>query len=202
LLRYQFGFFYQNLPIPVSSTNLVEVYVSVKTKFPFTGIATAFKRTEHRLKINILPSLMQNYNNHTRYYPLHHFILTPLTAIILIWTVIRFFSAVGTENGIQEALLHFLMALVLAILPLLSRIYALKNQNRIIRLEMRLRYFNLSGNPFSAIERKLLISQIVALRFASDDELLPLIDKTIQNQLSSKEIKKSIKNWQEDRNRV
>jgi hypothetical protein len=85
---------------------------------------------------------------------------------------------------------------------MLARIYALKNQDRIIRMEMRQRYFELAGKPFKDHEKKLRLSQIIALRFASDEELLPLIEKTIEEDLRSKEIKKSIKNWQEDRRRV
>lgn len=80
--------------------------------------------------------------------------------------------------------------------------YALGNQDRIIRLEFRLRYFQLTGKSFDTLEEKLRFSQIVALRFASDDELIILIQKTIDENLSSKDIKKSVKNWKADHMRV
>lgn len=67
---------------------------------------------------------------------------------------------------------------------------------------MRLRYFELTGNSFSALEEKLKLSQIIALRFASDEELLALIDKTMKENLSNKDIKKAIKNWKADLMRV
>jgi hypothetical protein len=93
-------------------------------------------------------------------------------------------------------------AVILVIIPIVMRVYALKNQNRIIRLEMRQRYLELANKPFNGVEKKLRLSQIKALRFAGDEELLPLIDKSIKENLKSKYIKQSIKNWQEDKHRV
>lgn len=84
----------------------------------------------------------------------------------------------------------------------LWKIYALKNQNRIIRLEMRLRYFQLSGKPFLHLEKKLKTKQLIALRFAGSKELIPLIDRAIQENLSPGEIKRAIKDWQGDYMRV
>jgi hypothetical protein len=145
---------------------------------------------------------MQNYNNHTRYFPFQHFLIMPLTLIYLIWTIVNFVRAIISGAGISIQIYHLIGALILFLLPMLARIYALKNQDRIIRMEMRQRYFELTGKPFRDHEKKLRLSQIIALRFASDEELLPLIEKTIEEDLRSKEIKKSIKNWQEDRRRV
>lgn len=67
---------------------------------------------------------------------------------------------------------------------------------------MRQRYFHLTGTPFSAKESRLTLAQIIALRFAGDDEILALIDKSIRENTAPKEIKKSIKNWTPDYNRV
>jgi hypothetical protein len=144
---------------------------------------------------------MQNFKNHTRYYPLHHFIITPLTIIYFIWSLSNVFTSWGTDQLFGE--LHGLLgAIILLILPLLARIYALKNQNRTIRLEMRQRYFELTGESFLPKEKKLRLSQIIALRFASDNELVVLIEKAISGGMRSKEIKQEIQNWQEDRRRV
>jgi hypothetical protein len=145
---------------------------------------------------------MQNYNNHARYYPLHHFLITPLTLIYLIWTIVNFGSAIASGNGINENLYHLIGAVILFLLPVLARIYALKNQDRIIKLEMRQRYFEMTGESFTTKEKKLRLSQIIALRFTSNGELLPLIDRAIKEAMKPKEIKKSIKNWEEDRGRV
>ena len=149
-----------------------------------------------------LPKKMktQNYKNHTRYYPFHHFIVTPLTLIYLAWTIARmdFSTAEATDSSIYM----LIGASILVLLPLLARIYALKNQNRTILLEMHLRYFHLTGSPFYEKEKQLKLGQIIALRFAGDEELLPLMDKAISEKLSPKEIKLQIKNWKGDFRRV
>jgi hypothetical protein len=85
---------------------------------------------------------------------------------------------------------------------MMERIYALKNQNRIILTEMRQRYFHLTGKSFYEKERDLRTNQIIALRFAGDDELLELIDQAISKKLSNKEIKMTVKNWKPDFSRV
>jgi uncharacterized membrane protein len=142
----------------------------------------------------------QNFKNHARYYPLHHFIVTPLTLIFLGWTVNR--SNFETSESTSESIYFLILALIVVILPLMGRIYALKNQNRIILTEMRQRYFHLTGKSFYEKERNLRTNQIIALRFAGDDELLELIDQAISKKLSNKEIKMNIKNWKPDFSRV
>ena len=145
---------------------------------------------------------MQTYKNHTQYYPLHHFVITPLTLIYFFWTLNNLFTAIGSRIHITQQLYHLCGAVILLILPLLARIYALKNQDRIIRLEVRQRYFELTGKSFRENENKLRLSQIIALRFAGDNEFLPLMEKAINEGMRSKSIKQSIENWQEDIRRV
>lgn len=69
-------------------------------------------------------------------------------------------------------------------------------------MEMRIRYFHLIGKSFYEKEKDLKTNQIIALRFAGDSELLPLIDQAIDKKLSKKDIKMSIKNWKGDYSRV
>lgn len=142
----------------------------------------------------------QNFKNHARYYPFHHFIITPLTLVFLGWTVNK--SNFDTSESTSESIYFLILALIIVIMPLLGRTYALKNQNRIIVMEMRLRYFHLTGKSFYEKEKDLRTSQIIALRFAGDDELLALIDQTINKKLSNKEIKMSVRNWKGDYSRV
>jgi hypothetical protein len=80
--------------------------------------------------------------------------------------------------------------------------YSLKTQDRIIRLELRLRYFQITGERLEPLEDKLKFGQLAALRFASDEEFLILLDRAGKENLSASEIKKSIKNWQPDYMRV
>ncbi len=142
---------------------------------------------------------MQNYTNHRRLYPAHHFILTPITAAALAFA----FAIIGDSESIgKQEIFNVLVASALVLAVLIARIYAIKNQNRIIRLEMRYRYFELTGKSFKEKESQLSLSQIIALRFAGDDELLQLIDKSISEKLSNKQIKQSIQNWQADYKRV
>lgn len=142
---------------------------------------------------------MQSYKNHRRLNPVHHFILTPITLVIFVWSIINAFQ---DDQSLAHKIYFTLTATILLILGLLSRSYGLRNQDRIIRVEMRLRYFELTGTSFSTKEKQLRLGQIIALRFASDDELLGLMDRTIGENLSGTDIKKAIKNWQADNMRV
>jgi hypothetical protein len=80
--------------------------------------------------------------------------------------------------------------------------YALGNQDRIVRLEMRLRYYQLTHTQLEQYEGRLSFKQIAALRFASDEELPALLQKALEEHLSPNAIKRSITNWQEDEMRA
>ena len=141
---------------------------------------------------------MQNFNNHRRFYPIHHFFLTPLLIGLLVWSIVH-----CTKNGFSFPNIYFVLcSFILSLMTLISRIYALKNQNRIIRLEMRYRYFELTGKSFSEKEKELKLGQIIALRFAGDTELIALSERAISENLSPTEIKKAITNWVGDYHRI
>lgn len=140
----------------------------------------------------------QNYKNHLQLYPLHHFILLPLTLGLFIWSITQLFSISDNNTLIFNTLSSLSLILILFI----TRIYALKNQDRIIRLEMRQRYLEITGKPFKTVEKQLCLSQIIALRFAGDQEFLSLIDRAIAEKLSVKQIKLAIQNWQGDYRRI
>lgn len=142
----------------------------------------------------------QNYSNHVRYYPFHHFVITPLTLVYLVWTITKLDFT--DSYSIQESIYSLIGAFILFLLPLLARLYALKLQNRLIINEMRVRYFHLCGKSFDEMEQNLTAGQIIALRFASDGELLDLMKKASDQKLSPKEIKQFIKNWKGDYRRV
>lgn len=147
-----------------------------------------------------LPMKNQNYGNHTRYYPFHHFFLTPLTTVFFGWTITK--MDFSSQEAALESGYLFIGAFVLVLMPLLARMYALKLQNRIIINEMRNRYFHLTGKTFEEKEQYLRLGQIIALRFASDNEVLGLMDRAIAEKLTAKEIKQQIKNWKGDYIRV
>lgn len=142
---------------------------------------------------------MQNYKNHTRLNPAHHFVLTPLTVLFFVWSIVFAFD---TTVDLKLRLIAIIAATALLLASFIARSYGIKNQDRIIRLEMRQRYFEMTGTSFSAKEKQLKLSQIIALRFAGDEELLPLMERAIAEKLSSKEIKLAITDWQADYHRV
>jgi hypothetical protein len=142
----------------------------------------------------------QNFENHTRYDPFNHFVLTPLILLFLGWTVSK--MDFSSQEATLDSWFGFIGAFILFLLPLLVRSYALKLQNRIILNEMRNRYFHLTGKTFDEKERELKLGQIIGLRFASDEELLGLMDRAIAEKLKAKEIKQQIKNWKGDYIRV
>ncbi len=142
----------------------------------------------------------QNYLNHKRYYIPHHFIFYPV-ALIIISTCFYF----ALKDSVNQTLwlmlaLSFLFTTLLSLM--LRQHYALMNQNRIVRLELRLRYFMLTQKPFDEVENKISLSQLFALRFAPNEELISLIQLVLEKNLSADEIKKSIKNWLPDTMRV
>ena len=141
----------------------------------------------------------QNHENHRRYYTPHHFIFYPLAFGLFIISVYYFFTS-------PEKIVWFVIATTIFLVMWLSFMvrqhYAMRPQNRIIRLEMRLRYFQLFGKKFNPVEGKLSFRQIAALRFASDEELPALLERTLEENLSVSTIKKLITDWQPDHMRV
>jgi len=140
----------------------------------------------------------QDQSNHTKYYPTHHFIFYPIVLSLIGFSLFHY----KMEGKFEYVFLAVVFMLFAWLSFMMRQHYALGNQNRIIRLEMRLRYFQLSNERFEPIEKKLSFGQIAALRFASDDELLSLIDKTVKEDLNPRDIKNLIKNWQADYMRV
>lgn len=142
----------------------------------------------------------QNYKNHARYYAPHHFIFLPLMGLMLIWGLVNAYRC--EDKRIEWLLFSLLSFCILYLALMLRQHYALGNQNRIVRLEFRLRYFELYGESSSKIDSKLSFGQIAALRFADDTEFKALLEQALQHNLTGDDIKKRIKNWQADDMRV
>ena len=142
----------------------------------------------------------QNYSNHKRYYIPHHFIFLPLLTILLI-AGIRM-AYVDQEHRLVWELFSVTIFCIFYLTLMLRQHYALGNQNRIVRLEFRLRYFEIFGKTAEAVEKQLSFSQIAALRFADQNEFIHLLNLALNKRLSADEIKRSIKDWQPDNDRV
>lgn len=140
----------------------------------------------------------QNYKNHIRWYPLVHFILSPLLTINLIWQSVRLYQESSWDRG--ESVL---LAAALIILSVAARLQALAAQDRVIRLEERLRYSMILSTGLAARAAELPTKQMIALRFAGDDELPKLVERTLGGEFkTNKEIKLAIRNWRGDYLRV
>ncbi len=142
----------------------------------------------------------QDVHNHIRYYPPHHFIFYPLLALFIAA------SSACIFRYPQDALIWKAITGVLIFIAFLSLLlrqhYALTGQNRTVRLELRLRYYILTQKRLEPIEEQLSFGQLAALRFASDEEFPALVQRAVNENLSEKEIKKAIRNWDGDYMRV
>lgn len=142
---------------------------------------------------------IQTYYNHVRYYKPHHFVYYPVLTLFLAASI---YFAFTTKDSLIWSFISVCFIFLFCLAFMLRQHYALILQNRIVRLELRYRYFTLTGKRFEELEYKLTDDQIFALRFAPDNELLPLIDDALKNNLSGDAIKKAIVHWKADYNRV
>ena len=110
-----------------------------------------------------------------------------------------FYLLMNKNESSMLAFLFILMVLTLISVSFHCRSFALKAQDRAIRAEENLRYFILTG---MRLNQNLSLYQIIALRFASDDEFVSLAEKAIEQNLKPNEIKKLIKNWRPDYHRA
>jgi Family of unknown function (DUF6526) len=139
----------------------------------------------------------QNFSNHSRLDPPFHFFVLPVFALTVIITLVHLVMHPGLHS-----LWVVLFALAAATAVVRIRIYALKVQDRIIRLEERLRLAIVLEKPLRAHIGEFSESQLVALRFASDAELPALAGRALAEKLSNKDIKKAISQWRPDYWRV
>ncbi|HTN06038.1 DUF6526 family protein [Agriterribacter sp.] len=142
----------------------------------------------------------QQYKNHVRYYPPHHFVFYPVIGLLL------FISIRGICLDTANKWLWIMVTLLTVVTGWLSFMmrqhYALTSQNRIVRLELRLRYYQLTQQRLESIENQLSFKQLAALRFAPDEEFVSLLQRTLSEGLSPDAIKQAIKNWLPDTMRV
>lgn len=139
----------------------------------------------------------QNRSNHVRLDPPFHFFILPVFAITVIIAIVHLVGHPGLNSA---WLVVFAVAATTAVIKMRS--YALKLQDRVIRLEERLRLAILVDKPLRAHIVELSESQLIALRFASDAELPALAARALAEKLSKKEIKKAVSQWRPDYWRV
>ena len=139
----------------------------------------------------------QNFKNHAMFDPPFHFFLAPVGLILLILSIVDVVRHPSWMTGLQVLVILWLFILVFK-----TRVYALKVQDRVIRLEERLRLAALLPASLQPRIGELSIDQLIGLRFASDAELPALVEKTLGANLNRKQIKEAVQNWKADNWRV
>ena len=135
----------------------------------------------------------QNFLNHTRYVPLYHYLTFAVMIVLIVGATYNLFTG-KQENSLINSLFLLLVLTVISV-SFHNRSFALKVQDRAIRAEESLRYYVLTGKR---LDQNITIYQLIALRFAEDDEFVKLVEETIKGNLTPLQIKKRIINWRPD----
>ena len=142
-------------------------------------------------------SEIQSLKNHARFDPAYHFLLLSVYLLNLVYAGFHVYRQPSLSSG------WYLVLSLLAIVPLLKlRTYPLKVQDRVIRLEERLRLQALAPLEWHTQLYRLNENQLIALRFAADDEVVELANQALEHDLDRKQIKERIRNWRADDWRV
>jgi hypothetical protein len=144
-----------------------------------------------------MPEKVQNLSNHTRLDPLFHFFIVPVFGFTWVIAIVDLFRRPSLWTAWTAV---FLSAAVVAVFKI--RLYALRVQDRVIRLEERWRLSVLLPEPLRSRIAELNEGQLIGLRFACNTELPALVQKTLDEKLSRAEVKKAIVSWQPDEWRV
>lgn len=139
----------------------------------------------------------QNNKNHIRLIPIYHGVLLILLLTGLVGSIINLINS--THETLYSASLISLLFVACLIQFFKSRGFSLRAQDRAIRAEENLRHYIMTGK---ALDSRLRMPQIIALRFAPDEEFVELADMAAENSMSRSEIKQAIKNWKADHDRA
>ncbi len=136
----------------------------------------------------------QNFENHAKFVPAFHFFVAPVFLLNIVWSIVRLVRDVSFGTVVS-----LLVAIALFLLALTARMFALTVQDRVIRLEMRLRMEQMLPSELRSRIPEFTVDQLVSLRFASDAELPELARKVLEEKLTNrKAIKKLVRDWQPD----
>jgi hypothetical protein len=142
---------------------------------------------------------IQNFTNHTRVVPGFHVLLGSFLVIGTIASLVNVYLQIASHDMVLESILIALLFMCGVLLFWYTRQFAVTVQDRAIRAEEGLRFYILARK---ALDSKLTKGQVIALRFAPDDEFLVLADRAVREGLSPREIKQAIKNWRPDYDRA
>jgi hypothetical protein len=139
----------------------------------------------------------QNFKNHTRLDPPFHIVLTLIVGLNLVYSIVHLVRHFGFRSA-----WFVVLSAGLVIVWLRLRTYPVKVQDRVIRLEERLRLQSLAPAEWHAQIYRLSEDQLIGLRFAGDDEVVGLAKKALEENLNRKQIKERIRNWRPDEWRI
>ncbi|MGB3563398.1 MAG: DUF6526 family protein [Thermoanaerobaculia bacterium] len=141
----------------------------------------------------------QNYATHRRFVPGYHYVLSLLALVALVGASVNFYRALSYQSGRIAGAVILVLVVCVILEAYYLRAFALKAQDRVIRVEENLRHYILHG---SLLDPQLDIRQIIGLRFASDAEFAPLVKRAVEEKLSENDIKKAVEDWRSDSYRV
>jgi hypothetical protein len=141
----------------------------------------------------------QNYANHRQLVPAYHFVLLGILALTLIGSSVNLYKSFGSHARLYSASLIVVLVVTSLMTALFCRVFSLKAQDRAIRAEENLRHYVLTGK---LLNPQLSVGQIVALRFAADDEFAALAARAAQESLAPDAIKRAVHHWRADTYRV
>ncbi|HEX8499789.1 MAG TPA: DUF6526 family protein [Pyrinomonadaceae bacterium] len=140
----------------------------------------------------------QSYDNHTRWHPPFHFFAMPVIVTNVVVAAVQLFRDPGLDTG-----WWLVVSAALAVVSAYSRLNPLKAQDRVIRLEESLRYYQLLPEDLAQRAASLTLAQTLALRFASDEELERVVRLVLDGRVSRPDdIKRSITSWRADTMRI
>jgi Family of unknown function (DUF6526) len=141
----------------------------------------------------------QSYAKHAKFVPLFHAGLFGIIVVALLGSLYSLYRSMGNGHGRLDAVLLTLLSLAAFLLFMFCRTFPLKVQDRVIRAEENMRHFAMTGK---LLDPRLTIKQIIGLRFASDAEFPALAQRAADESMSQDAIKRAVKNWRADLNRM
>lgn len=139
----------------------------------------------------------QNFSNHSKWVIGYHLVTFLAILALIVGSIINFVNS--SDDNLYPSSLLVLVSFILLFSFYFLRSFALRAQDRTIKMEENFRHYLLTGKPLS---NKITVRQAIGLRFSSDEEFPALAEKAINENLSEKEIKKQIKKWKADTYRV
>lgn len=144
----------------------------------------------------------QHLKNHASIDPMFHYVAAFLLLFGLILGITVFVQSLHGHHDLLIGLWMVVVSIVLIVIGMKSRMYPLKVQDRVIRLEERLRLAMLLPEPLRERIHELTEEQLIGLRFASDEEVPELVREALEKKLNRQQIKERIQNWRADHFRV